>query len=228
MSSAPARGGREWLLPAAPLLVAGTVQGILLIQTPAFSFDEGVYVARAVDFVETGRLYATGFWDHPFLGWAFLGLAFRAIGFPGILAGGAAAPPSFLEMWAVPRAFMVLLALASAVLVCRIARILTATNRQALIAMAFFALTTFSAYYRMVLIDNIGNVFVLAAVLLALEAKVRARPYLFLGLSGGAFGLALLTKLSFVAFLPLFVVILIWGVRSKSPARGPIGSRVCT
>ena len=55
--------------------------------TPAFTFDEGTYVARALRFAASGSLYASSFWDHPFLGCAILGLA-HPDSFEAVLAEG--------------------------------------------------------------------------------------------------------------------------------------------
>ena len=96
---------REVRGPAAILVGAGLVHGLLLLWTPGFSFDEGTYVARGLTFSTSGVLYTTEFWDHPFLGWAILGTVYRAVDFPGLALSQSAG--SLRGMWVLPRVVMV-------------------------------------------------------------------------------------------------------------------------
>ena len=198
---------REVRCPAAVLVGAGLVHGLLLLWTPGFSFDEGTYVARGLTFSTSGVLYTTGFWDHPFLGWAILGTVYRAVDFPGLALSQSAG--SLRGMWVLPRVVMVGFVLVNALLVFRIAASLLANERQALVAMTLFAFSPLALFSRMVLLDNIGLTFLLGAILAALE-RGGARRHLVMGAASGAlFGAAVLTKLSFLPFLPIFVGILV-------------------
>ncbi len=192
--------------PVAILVGAGLVHGLFLSWTPEFSFDEGTYVDRGLAFSTSGVPYAGGFWDHPFLGWAILGAVYRAAGFPGLALSLSAG--SLRGLWALPRVVMVGFATVNALLVFRIAGGLLANRRQVLVAMTLFAFSPLALYSRMVFLDNIGLTFLLGAILAAL-APTRGRHHFVVGAASGAlFGAAVLTKLSFLAFLPLFVGIL--------------------
>ena len=206
---------REVRGPAAILVGAGLVHGLLLLWTPGFSFDEGTYVARGLTFSSSGVLYTRGFWDHPFLGWAILGTVYRAVDFPGLPLSLSAG--SLRGMWVLPRVMMVIFALVNALLVFRIAGGLLANERQALVAMTLFAFSPLALFSRMVLLDNIGLTFLLGAILAALE-RSGARRHLVMGAASGVlFAAAVLTKLSFLAFLPMFIGILVFPKRLGLP-----------
>jgi 4-amino-4-deoxy-L-arabinose transferase-like glycosyltransferase len=186
------------------LLLFGSaiVHLVLMTITPAFSFDEVLYVARALRFAGSGSLYASTFWDHPFLGWAILGVSFKALGFPAIVIGGTPNVPLFPLLWSIPRGVMIGLATGGSYLVYRIALKLFHDCLRALISLALICFAPLSGYFRMVLLDNIANLFLLAALWLSLESQDRKRRHVFAALSGMAYGSALLTKLSFLAFFP--------------------------
>ncbi len=192
--------------PVAILVGAGLVHGLLLLWTPEFSFDEGTYVARGLAFSASGVPYAGGFWDHPFFGWAILGTVYRAADFPGLALSLSAG--SLRGLWVLPRVVMVGFAMVNALLVFRIAGGLLANRRQALVAMTLFAFSPLALYSRMVFLDNIGLTFLLGAIFAALPRTQARRHLVVVAASGALFGAAVLTKLSFLAFLPLFVGVL--------------------
>lgn len=205
--------GNRWYLLGLLLVLA--VSAFLhfynLAGFPAPLYDEGVYISRGIMFKDTGILYpiGRGFYGHPFMGWAFLSFVFALMGFPGSTCGGTcvASTDSLYQFYFAARAVAASLAVVDTLLVYLIGSRAWRHPKYGLMAAALFAVAPASVwYFRMVLLDTLMITWVLVAILGALLARERRSP-LLAAVSGATFGLAILTKVPAVFFLPVFVVI---------------------
>jgi len=160
--------------------------------------DEGTYVAEAWAMISEHHLAPYTYWyDHPPLGWAQLaGYIWLTDGF--------ARYSSSIE---VGRELMLLVAVASGVLLYVLARRLRFRPVTAGITVALFGLSPLAVYYhRMVSLDNIGTLWLLAAMV----AATSRRRSLGAAFWAGTFSaVAVLSKETIAILLPV-VFWLIW------------------
>ena len=160
--------------------------------------DEGTYVAEAWALISEHHLAPYTYWyDHPPLGWAQLaGYIWLTDGF--------ARYASSIE---VGREFMLLVTVASSVLVYLLCRRLRFRPASAGITVALFGLSPLAVYYhRMVSLDNIGTLWLLAAMV----AATSGRRSLSAAFWAGTFSaVAVLSKETIAILLPV-VFWLIW------------------
>ena len=199
-----ARPGRlRRLLNGAPLTVslaiAGAAMGWNLQGYPGrANDDEGTYVDRAWAMIYTHHLSNyTYFWDHPFLGWA-------------TIAGWAAATDGFgrdSRSVMIGRELMWIATLASCALVYVLARRLDFRRPFAAAAVLIFAASPLGIWYhRMVSLDNLATVWLLAALVLAAS---RRRSWAAAIGSGICSSLAFWNKETILVLLPT-VLWLLW------------------
>jgi Dolichyl-phosphate-mannose-protein mannosyltransferase len=187
------------------LAVIGVVHAINMGGSPAFFDDEGTYVSQAWAVTHLGELAPYTYWyDHPPLGWLVMA-AWSLV--TGPFTGGASVAEA--------RGLMFVLALADAALLYVIARRLGMRRPFAALAVALFALSPLAVHYqRMVLLDNLGVTWLLAAFALALSPARRLAAY---GAAGICFAGAVLSKETLLLVLPA-LVLLLWQ-RTKRPTR---------
>jgi hypothetical protein len=177
-------------LVAALLLVSGLVLGAGANRFPAFSDDEGTYVAQAWAVLAEGSLAHYTYWyDHPPLGW----LQLAALGwlFDPVLSG-----PAVVE----GRRLMLLPALISCGLLYVLARRLGMHRGFAAAAVLLFALSPLSvSFLRMVYLDNVALPWILAAFVLAVSPRARLWAY---AASAACFAVAVLSKETSLLLLP--------------------------
>jgi Dolichyl-phosphate-mannose-protein mannosyltransferase len=177
--------------------VAALVLGIGATRFPAFSDDEGTYVAQAWSLLSEGSLAHYTYWyDHPPLGWLQLAgaswLLDPFLGGPAVVEG---------------RRLMLLPALASCALLYLLARRLGVRRSFAAAAVLLFVLSPLSvSYLRMVYLDNVALPWILASFVLA--ASPRARLWAYAG-SGACFAVAVLSKETILLLLPA-LLLLVW------------------
>lgn len=166
---------------------------------PYYENDEATYISRAFNFANEGELDVYTYrYDHAPLGWIFMSVWLLVTGedrlMPSLLVSG--------------RILMFLIFLACTYMVYVLTMRLTAQNRlAALAASLLFALSPLAVYFhRRILLDNIMTFWVLLSLVLATNPKVKLRNFI---LSALAFGIAVLTKLNAIFFLPAFLYI-IW------------------
>ena len=160
--------------------------------------DEGTYVAEAWAIVYEHHLAPYTYWyDHPPLGWAQLA------GYIW-LTNGFARYASSIE---VGREFMLLVAIASSVLIYVLCGRLRFRPATAGLTVALFGLSPLAVYYhRMVSLDNIGTLWLLAAMV----AATSRRRSLGAAFRAGMFSaVAVLSKETIAILLPV-VFWLIW------------------
>lgn len=194
-----------WLLPT--LLVSGVVQMVNLGGSPQRIDDEGTYTAQAWSIGAFGELTHYTYWyDHPPIGWiqiaAYTGLtgAFERYDVAVLAA----------------REAMVFFTLVAVVLVWVLARRLSFSRPAATVAALIFALSPLALqFHRSVYLDNIATVWLLAAILLALSRRNQLAAYAG---SAFAFGIAVLSKETYLLALPL-LAFLMWRTASKATRR---------
>jgi Dolichyl-phosphate-mannose-protein mannosyltransferase len=200
---APRGGGLDRLAAAAPLTTALILVGAAMAwNLPGYpgrvNDDEGTYVDRAWAMLATQHLSNyTYFWDHPFLGWATIAA------WAGLTDGFARDSPSVL----VGRELMWVSCLVSCVLLYVLARRVAIRRPLAATAVALFGLSPLGIFYhRMVSLDNLATVWVLAALVLA--ASRRQSWSAAIG-SGACFAVAFWNKETVLLLLPA-VAWLLW------------------
>jgi hypothetical protein len=160
--------------------------------------DEGTYVAEAWAMIYEHHLAPYTYWyDHPPLGWAQLA-AYTW------LTDGFARYASSVD---IGREFMLLVTVASSILIYVLCRRLAFRPATAGLTVALFGLSPLAIYYhRMVSLDNIGTLWLLAAMV---AATSRRRSLGAAFLAGMFSALAVLSKETVAILLPV-VFWLIW------------------
>jgi 4-amino-4-deoxy-L-arabinose transferase-like glycosyltransferase len=160
--------------------------------------DEGTYVAEAWAIIYEHHLAPYIYWyDHPPLGWAQLaGYIWLTNGFSRY--------SSSIE---VGREFMLLVAVASSILIYVLCRRLRFRPVTAGITVALFGLSPLAVYYhRMVSLDNIGTLWLLAAMVAATSRRRSLGAAFWAGMFSAV---AMLSKETIAILLPV-VFWLIW------------------
>lgn len=197
MGASARQGRRLWVL--IPVVLCAYTHMWNPAGFPDLYDDESVYVARSLGALDGQILHG---YDHPFFGQVAIAGFMLAAGYPD--PAGADDPGHLGQLYAVPRTFMGLLAVAGAFLVYRIAD-MRYGPRAALLASVMFAVMPVSLMLRHVLLDSVVLPLVLLSVLLAMHAgRGASGPRAALIVAAGAcMGLALLTKVPSVSVLPL-------------------------
>jgi 4-amino-4-deoxy-L-arabinose transferase-like glycosyltransferase len=182
------------LLPA-----AGLVNGWNLHGWPGrVNDDEGTYVNQAWAMLVHGELSHYTYWyDHPFLGWALIaGYAWLTDGFDRL--------PSAVM---VGREAMLVSLLISCVLLFVLARRLRMNRGCAALAVAVFAFSPLAVYFhRMVFLDNLATMFILAAMVAAASHRRSIAAALWSAVWCAA---AALCKETIVILLPALIWLLV-------------------
>jgi hypothetical protein len=181
----------EGTVVASAIGVLGVVHAWGLGRYPAFFDDEGTYVAQAYAINKLDALAHYTYWyDHPPLGWILLAGWHRVA--PTIGADTLAV--------AAGRQFILAVFLLSATLLYIVARRLGIRSSIAVFALLVFGLSPVALHYqRMVLLDNIAVMWLLAALALSLSPRRRLSAYAVAAL---CLACAALTKETFLLFLP--------------------------
>lgn len=187
----------EGTVVALALALVAVVHGFNLFSYPAYGQNEGTLMANAWAVLH-GKIEPYAYiYDQPPLGWIQIAGWLSLSG--GIFAFGNAINSG--------RVFMLILASASALLVFLIARRLSGSRSAGLLAMLIYGLSPLSILYqRQVLLETIGTFWLLAALYLLVTGDSRLRAALFAAI---ALGIAILTKLAFIVFLPLMLYV-VW------------------
>ncbi|MFJ4036550.1 glycosyltransferase family 39 protein [Microbacterium sp. NPDC090007] len=179
-----------WLLP--PLVLGLLVNALNLGGSPQRIDDEGTYTAQAWSIGNLGELTHYTYWyDHPPLGWiqiaAWAGLT---DGWDRYDVAVIAAREAMLAATAV-----------AAVLLWFVVRRIAFARFTASAAVAMFLLSPLAVqFHRQVYLDNIATAWLLAALLLAMSRRAQLAGYIG---AAAAFGIAVLTKETYLLALPL-------------------------
>jgi hypothetical protein len=203
--SAAAALAQAWLARVKHELIALTVVAIPVVAAhawgmgryPAFFDDEGTYVSQAYAVDKLHALAPYTYWyDHPPFGWILLGAWSKL--FPVF------APHTYSI--AAARGFMLFVTAVSTVLLYCVARRLGIRPVLSGFAVLLFGLSPLAIeYQRMVLLDNIAVMWLLAAFFLALTPRGKLLSY---AASALCFAAACLTKETFLLFLPALILTL--------------------
>jgi 4-amino-4-deoxy-L-arabinose transferase-like glycosyltransferase len=160
--------------------------------------DEGTYVAQAWAMISQHHLASYTYWyDHPPLGWA------QIAGYIWLTDGFARYPSAVMA----GREFMLVITLASSVLLFVLARRLEFRRTTAAVAVVLFGLSPLAVYYhRMVSLDNIGVLWLLAAMVAATSRRRNLAAAFWAGVFSAV---AVLSKETIGLLLPV-VFWIIW------------------
>jgi hypothetical protein len=194
-----------WIVPT--LVVSATVQLINMGGSPQRIDDEGTYTAQAWAIGAFGELTHYTYWyDHPPVGWI------QIAAYTGITGAFERYDVAVLAA----REAMVFFTLVAVVLVWALARRLSFSRPAATAAALLFAVSPLAVqFHRSVYLDNIATAWLLAALLLALSRRNQLAAF---SASALAFGIAVLSKETYLLALPLLVWFL-WRTASKATRR---------
>lgn len=180
----------EGLAVALALFLSLVLQALNLFNYPAYTADEGTFMANAWAILH-GKAAAYAYnYAHTPLGWV------QIAGWTQ-LTGGIA---SFGNAINSGRVLMLILAIASSLLLYLITSRLSGSRSAAFLAMILYSLSPLSLIYRHeVLIDNIGVFWLLLSLCLITTGKSRLGTF---ALAGAALGIAILSEGLFLLFVP--------------------------
>src|SRR5215469_2644310 len=194
----------QWREIAIPLWLEGVVVALVLCATlviqafslfnyPAYSPNEGNFMANAWALLQ-GKIAPYMYtYAHPPLGWVQIAAWAK-------LAGGIA---SFGNAINSGRVLMLVLATASSLLLYLITSRMSGSRSASLLAMIIYTFSPLSLTYRHeVLLDNIGTFWLLLSLFLITTGKSRLGTFV---LAAASLGIALLTKEVFLIFIPVML-----------------------
>ena len=169
---------------------------------PDVFFDEGIYMRRAMNVLDTGNPQEGNFYDHPYFGQLVLAGFLKITGFPQTVEQS-------LELsYLIPRVFMGILAVFDTFLIYQISKKRFGKNT-AILSAVLFGVMPITWMLRRILLDTILLPFLLSSILLAVYSKdSKNRNLLILG-SSILLGLAIFTKVTAVTMIPIVSFIIL-------------------
>ncbi|MCY4491180.1 MAG: glycosyltransferase family 39 protein [Thaumarchaeota archaeon] len=183
-----------------PLLLACVVHLVNPVGFPDISFDEGIYMRRAMNMLDTGNPQEGYLYDHPYFGQIVLAGVLHATGYPHNEM--ASDPASLQNLYLIPRLFMGMVAVLSTFLLYHIAREWF-DRTIALVSSVLFAVTPYAWVLDRILLDSLFLPFLLASILLAIRFTRTGSAMWLAPASGILLGIAIFTKVPAFAFIPL-------------------------
>lgn len=194
-----------------PLVLSGFIHLWNPVGYPDVFFDEGVYMRRAVDFLNTGNPQEGNVYDHPYFGQIAIASILFATNYSDFKTSSD--PESLQSLYLIPRIFMGILAIVDTFLIYKIVQIRYGTM-SAFLSASFFAVFPFTWVFKRILLDSILIPLVLGAILLAIYSTKTKHTSILIISSGILIGLAVFTKIP--AFTMIFVVAwIVYGNRKK-------------
>ena len=173
---------------------------------PDIFFDEGIYMRRAMNILDTGNPQEGELYDHPFFGQIILAGVLQIVSYPDSL--NVSTDPISLEMlYLIPRTFMGMLAVLDTFLIYKIAE-KKFGRRVAIIASILFAVMPMSWLLRRIVLDSMVLPFALSSILLALYSQDSSKKHVLIISSGICLGLAIFTKIPAFTLIPLIFVLI--------------------
>lgn len=183
-----------------PLVLSGFIHLLNPVGFPDLFFDEGIYMRRAMNLIETGNPQESYLYDHPYFGQIILAGVLKISDFP---PKEISTDPSFLQnLYLIPRLFMGLLAILDTFLIYQIAKEKFDKNI-ALLSSTLFAVMPFTWIFNRILLDSLLLPFLLSSILLAIYFSKMKGHFWFAPLSGIMLGLAIFIKIPSFVFIPL-------------------------
>ncbi|AFS82591.1 glycosyl transferase family protein [Candidatus Nitrosopumilus sediminis] len=194
-----------------PLLLATFIHLVNPVGFPDIFFDEGIYMRRAMNTIDTGNPQESYLYDHPYFGQIVLAGVLQITNYPP--DNISTDPDSLQSLYLIPRIFMGIVAIVSTFLIYEIAKVKFG-NDVALLSSSLFAVMPYTWIFDRILLDAILLPFLLSSILLAIHfAKSQGNTWLA-PVSGILLGLAIFTKVPAFVFIPL-VIWLIFQKRGK-------------
>lgn len=189
---------------------------------PDLFYDEGVYMRRAMVVLENQNLQENlYYYDHPLFGQIFLAGLLGITGYPDSLTPSPTAE-SIEALYAVPKIWMGLLAMADTFLIHRIAKHKYGDSRVAFLAATLFAVMPIGWLFRRIVLESLLMPFLLTSILFALRSGSsegnRQKPFILL--SGICLGVAIFTKIPAFTMIPLVGLMVYTGNRSGKDRLG--------
>ena len=190
----------KYTLPLVVLFGTFATHFINFWQYPEFYVDEGIYVTQGWWSVNNGQLSPyTYFYDHPPLGWIFIGLWF-------LLTGG---PFTFGIAVVSARLLMVIIASFANMFTYLLLERVTSKKIIALAGTIFLIFSPLSIYFhRQVLLDNIQNLWLAISLYLLVSGAGKLKKIIGSAL---VFGIATLSK-EFALFVYPAYLYLVWSL----------------
>lgn len=184
-----------------PLVLASFVHLVNPVGYPEIFFDEGIYMRRAMNMIDTGTPQESYLYDHPYFGQILLAGVLQITNYPPETSTD---PESLQNLYLLPRVFMGLFAILSTFLIYLIAKEKFNSN-VALLSSTLFAVMPFTWIFNRILLDSLLLPFLLSSILIAIHfAKPQGRLWLA-PISGVLLGLAIFTKIPVFVFIPLII-----------------------
>lgn len=202
---------KRFLLLLIPLSLSAYTHLWNPVGFPDIFFDEGVYMRRSVNLLETGSPQEAYLYDHPYFGQILLASFFKSVGYPDSLNNDTSAE-SVSTLYMIPRMFMGILAVLDTFLVYKITEKKFGTNA-ALLSSLLFAVMPFTWVFRRILLDSLLLPFLLSSILVALYARDPNKKLLIVS-SGVLLGLAIFTKVTAVTMIPLVLYLVFTSTKS--------------
>ena len=170
---------------------------------PDIFYDEGVYMRRAMHFLESLNPQEGSFYDHPYFGQILLAGFLGATGYPGSL-NPSPTSQSIEALYTIPRILMGILAVVDTFLIYKISEN-RYSRRVAFISSILFAVMPITWLTRRILLDSMLLPFLLASIYFAtcVDKTSGKKSILLVLLSGFFLGTALFTKLPVFTMIPL-------------------------
>lgn len=192
-------------------MLAAVIHLVNPVGFPDIFFDEGIYMRRAMNMMDTGNPQENYLYDHPYFGQIVLAGVLQITDYP---PDTTTEPGSLQNLYLIPRLFMGIIAVVSTLLVYQIAKEKFG-DAVALLSSTLFTVMPYTWVFDRILLDSILLPFLLASILLAIYfAKPQGKLWLA-PLSGIMLGLAIFTKVPAFVFIPL-VIWLIFQKKRKS------------
>ncbi|MFB5609559.1 MAG: ArnT family glycosyltransferase [Nitrosarchaeum sp.] len=184
-----------------PLVLSGFIHLWNPVGYPDVFFDEGIYMRRAVNFMDSGNPQEGSVYDHPYFGQIAIASILSLTNYSEFKPSTSSDSLQLLYM--IPRIFMGILAVIDTFLIYKIVQIRYNTVA-AFLSASFFAVLPFTWIFKRILLDSVLVPLVLGAILLAIYSTKTKQKTLLIVLSGSLMGLAVFTKIP--AFTMIFVV----------------------
>jgi len=185
-----------------PLVFSGFIHLLNPVGFPDIFFDEGIYMRRAINLIETGDPQESYLYDHPYFGQIVLAGILQTSNY---LPNETSTDPKFLQnLYLIPRVFMGLLAVLDTFLIYQITKEKFQKN-VALLSSTLFAVMPFTWIFNRILLDSILLPFLLSSILLAIYFSKPQGKFWLAPLSGILLGLAIFTKIPAFFFIPLII-----------------------
>ncbi len=185
-----------------PLILATFIHLVNPVGFPDIFFDEGIYMRRAMNTIDTGNPQESYLYDHPYFGQLILAGILKITNYPP--DNTTTDPESLQNLYLIPRLFMGIIAILSTFLVYQIAKE-KFSNNVALLSSTLFAVMPYTWVFDRILLDSILLPFLLSSILLAIHFTKSQGKMWLAPISGIMLGLAIFTKIPAFVFIPLII-----------------------